>query len=124
MSLSVQLVKGIEALITAETSDQGHNSKIQILENLTDGELAYVMALTLFGRADGAVGQRATFQQFLDDALEHVKDSGRDRTVTYVGGKPLSKYLPAALKRAGLTVSHDRPRTQYLWFEITFNGLR
>ncbi|RQS88097.1 MULTISPECIES: DUF3775 domain-containing protein [Burkholderia] len=103
MSLSTQLVNAIDALIATETSPQAHNSKIQILESLTDGELAYVMALALFGRADGAAGEGAKFQESLDDAFEHVKESGRDRTITYVAGKPLSTYLPAGLKRAGLS---------------------
>ncbi|CAE6966617.1 hypothetical protein R69608_06917 [Paraburkholderia nemoris] len=102
MTLTVQLSDTIDALIAADLSSQAHSSMRQILENVTDDELAHVMALALFGRADGDAGEGATFEQSLDDAREHVNESGRDRTITYVGGKPLSRYLPAGLKRAGL----------------------
>lgn len=92
MTSTIQLHNAIDALIAADALPQVHNSKSQILENLTDAELAYVMALALFGRADRDADEGTTPQRSLDDALEHVKTSGLDRAIAYVRGKPLSRY--------------------------------
>lgn len=126
MTLNMELRNKIDALIAADAMRQAQDSKIdtltsgtkrsesmaknilyskrepvyQILDGLTDDELAYVMALTLFGRSDGEAGKGATLQESLDDARQHMNSDGRDATISYIGAKPFSRYLPAGLKRA------------------------
>lgn len=74
-----------------------------LLNGLSDQDLGTVMALTTYGAENASSAGQATFQEMLDDAHKHVNDAdGRSHTITYLSGKPLSKYLPAGLKRAGL----------------------
>lgn len=74
-----------------------------LLNGLSDQDLGTVMALTTYAAENASVAGQATFQEMLGDAHKHVNDAdGRNRTITYLSGKPLSKYLPAGLKRAGL----------------------
>ncbi|WP_454743983.1 DUF3775 domain-containing protein [Cupriavidus necator] len=82
----------------AEVFKRGPNPTLQVLEGLPKYELSYIMALTWFGRGDGIAEPGATFESVLDYARQQC-DS---RSAGYVASKPLSKYLPAGLKRMGL----------------------
>lgn len=79
------------------------NRIADLLNGLRDQDLATVMALTMHGAESASSAEQVTFQELLEDARNHVNDmDGRNRTIAYLSGKPLSKYLPIGLKRAGL----------------------
>lgn len=127
MKLSTTIRQEIDALIAADTPRQTpradgiissihlapdgikmHNVSFEesnqirnLLNGLSDQDLTTVMALTTCGAENASSAGQATFQEMLADAREHVNGAdGRDRTITYLSAKPLSKYLPAGLKRA------------------------
>ncbi|QGA37238.1 DUF3775 domain-containing protein [Burkholderia glumae] len=72
----------------------------QYMADLSDEELVVVMALALFGNGKGGFGEGDTFEQALAYARSDFERDGRDRIVSYIGSKPLSKYLPSGLRRA------------------------
>lgn len=79
------------------------NRIADLLSSLYDQDLAIVMALTTYGAENASSAAQVTFQELLDDAHQQVNDAdGRNRTITNLSGKPLSKYLPIGLQRAGL----------------------
>jgi hypothetical protein len=129
MNLTTSLRQAIDALIAADAPRQvagadgiissihlspdgvqmrnvrfGELNRIaDLLSGLYDQDLATVMALTMHGAENASSPEQATFQELLDDARQQVNDAdGRNRTITSLSGKPLSKYLPIGLKRAGL----------------------
>jgi len=69
------------------------------LDRVSDNTLVYIMALMLYGRAEGSCGPGAAFDDALREAKQHFIASGRARTSQYVQAKPLSQYLPAGLAR-------------------------
>lgn len=72
-----------------------------LLSGLDDQDLAIVMALATYGAENASSAE--TFQELLDDARHRLDDADeRNHTITCLSGKPLSKYLSAGLKRAGL----------------------
>lgn len=71
---------------------------ISFLEELSDDDLVYVMALMWFGRGDGIAEPGATF----DFVLGYAKRQFNEGCVTYVGEKPLGLYLPRGLERLGV----------------------
>lgn len=71
---------------------------ITALEKLSRDELVYVTALMWFGRGDGIAEPGATF----DFVLDYAKSQFSERSVVYVGEKPLGDYLPRGLKRLGI----------------------
>jgi hypothetical protein len=79
------------------------NRIADLLSGLSDQDLAIVMALARYGAGNASSPEQATLQELHDDARQQLNDAdGRNRTIISVSGKPLSKYLPIALKRAGL----------------------
>ncbi|WP_147363619.1 hypothetical protein [Burkholderia pseudomallei] len=126
MRMTAELLRKLEALIAlaeprdresasgysvtwgTHASDQAVNDVLygepdrvfQYMADLSDEELVVVMALALFGNDKGGFGQGSTFEQALAYARSDFERDGRDRIVSYIGSKPLSKYLPYGLRRA------------------------
>lgn len=127
MGLSTTIRQEIDALIAADTprqtprtdgiissihlaadgiemhnvSSEESNRIRDLLNGLSNQDLTTVMALTMYGAESASPAGQVAFQEMLADAREHVNDAdGRNRTIAYLSAKPLSKCLPAGLKRA------------------------
>lgn len=127
MKLSTTIRQEIDALIAADTPRQTpradgiissihfaadgikmHNVSFEesnqirnLLNSLSDQDLTTVMALAMYGAKSTSSAAQISFQEMLAAARDHVSGAdGRDHTITYLRAKPLSKYLPAGLKRA------------------------
>ena len=88
--------------VKARQVRSGHTTSIgEILRSLDAHELTVVAALTQYGNPHGSLEEHSTFGDAWDDAREFVNTTERDRVLTYLLGKPLSRYLPQGLKRAG-----------------------
>ena len=69
------------------------------LDRVPDRTLVYIMALMLYGKAQGSAEPDTSFEDALIESRQHFQKSGRARTIEYVQAKPLSQYLPAGLAR-------------------------
>ncbi|CAJ6042220.1 Uncharacterised protein [Burkholderia pseudomallei] len=92
-----------ESQVKARQVRSGHTTSIgEILRSLDSHELTFVAALVQYGHPHGSLEEHSTFEDAWDDAQEFVNTTQRDHVVSYLMGKPLSRYLPQGLTRAGV----------------------
>jgi len=81
------------------------------LDQVSDRTLVYIMALMLYGKAEGGATALNSFDDALRAAQTHFEASGRARTTQYVQSRPLSRYLPAGLARLNRQAESARARS-------------